>query len=44
VLTQEREQRRALGLAEPAGMTDQVLIRQVGVGGRARHAGEVVGF
>jgi hypothetical protein len=44
VLTKEREQRRALGLAEPAGMTDQVLIRQVGVGGRARHAGEVVGF
>lgn len=39
---QEAEQGRARWLGEPPGVPDQVLVRQVGVAGGDRHAGEVV--
>jgi hypothetical protein len=39
---QEAEQGRARRLGEPPGVPDQVLIRQVGVAGGDRHAGEIV--
>ena len=44
VIAQKAKQGRARRLAEPPGVPDQVVIGQVGVGRRDRHAGEVVRF